>query len=105
MSFAITPTISTMQQLDPAGAVSDLEARLGHDNAGFGYAIFLDGRDKLAVFVQSHHAGLYRNGVGLKEPLPTDLWSLHWTGASMTIDVAEAVIHYCRRLPPPAPAV
>ena len=81
-----------------------MNLELNHDNAGFGYAIFR-GERKLAIYTNSHFAGLYRNGVGIKEPLPTHQHTLHWTTPFMPLDEVEAVVAYCRKLPPCPPPV
>ncbi len=68
----------------------------------FGYAIFkgpLELGIKLAVLVTNHHAGLYRNGLGLCEPHQRDMWNIHWCNSSMKVEEAAAVIEYVKTLP------
>ena len=64
-----------------------------------GHAIYRDTIYKLAVVTTSHHMGLYRDGLGVHEPIPRLLWNIHWTKPAMEVEEARAVIDYIATLP------
>ncbi len=68
----------------------------------FGHAFFRGERKwahKLAVLTTSHHAGLYRNGTGIAEPLPKNQWQIHWTSPSMNALEAAAILRLVEEMP------
>ena len=79
---------------------------IGIEPISCGYALFRgpveDGR-KLGVVVTSHYAGLRRDtpsgSMGIQEPLPKELWMIHWTSTQMNATEASAALSAIQDLP------